>query len=171
MEDIGKIIVSIIAAIIYFIYSSNKNIKQQQTRRPGTMPSQEQPEKPQKPPAKVSFEELLKELETKIQEQLPQPPAEESIEDRKNRNKKNVEPVLPEKQFSYQDKYQQTEPLVATKKPNCLTKPQTPPPAAGSPKVNKEITAEIQHPIATLLTDANQLRSAFVLSEIFNRKW
>ncbi|WP_250631023.1 hypothetical protein [Rhodoflexus caldus] len=171
MEDFGKIIVSIIAAIIYFIYSSNKNIKQQQTRRPGTMPSQEQPAKPQKPPTKVSFEELLKELETKIQEQLPQPPAEESIEDRKNRNKKNIEPVSLEKQFSYDDKYQQTPPPVATPKPNRLTKPQTPPPAVGSPKVNKEIATEVQHPIAALLTDANQLRNAFVLSEIFNRKW
>jgi hypothetical protein len=171
MEDFGKIIVSIIAAIIYFIYSSNKNIKQQQTRRPGKMPSQEKPAKPQQPPTKVSFEELLKELEAKIQEQLPQPPAEESIEDRKNRNKKNIEPVSLEKQFSYDDKYQQTKPPVAAAKPSRLTKPQAQPPATGSPKVNKETATEIQHPIAALLTDASQLRNAFVLSEIFNRKW
>lgn len=169
MEDFGKVIISIIAAIIYFIYSSNKNIKQQQTRRPGKMPTQNQHAKPITPPTKVSFEELLKELETKIQEQLPQPPEEETIEDRKNRNKKSAEPVSLESQFSYDDKYQQPEVLQFSAKQSRSVKPKSP--ALDLPKLSKEPSPKEKHPVSELLTDTNQIRNAFVLSEIFNRKW
>lgn len=169
MEDFGKIIISIIAAIIYFIYSSNKNIKQQQTRRPGKMPAQNQPAKPVAPPTKVSFEELLKELETKIQQQMPQSVIEETIEDRKNRNKKNAEPISLESQFSYDDKYQQPEKQVFPEKQNRLVKSKYS--IADLPKLNKEPSEKERHPVSELLTNTNQIRNAFVLSEIFNRKW
>jgi hypothetical protein len=169
MEDFGKIIISIIAAIIYFIYSSSKSVKQQQTRRPGQMPTQNQPAKPVTPPTKVSFEELLKELEAKIQEQMPEPPAEESIEDRKNRNQKKNEPVSLETLSSYDDKYQQPDAIPpAGKQSRAIQSKYS---TLDLPKLSKEASAEERHPISELLNDTNQIRNAFVISEIFNRKW
>jgi len=170
MEDLVKIIISIVAAILYFIFSSNKSIKQQQTRRPGKMPEHNQPVKPVTPPAKVSFEELLKELESKVEKRLPQPSIEETIEDRKYRNKKNVEAASLESPFSYDDKYQnlQTTPSVGEQghsvKPHSST--------ANLSKPSKETaTTSVINPLTELLTDKDKLRNAFVLSEIFNRKW
>ncbi|WP_448519474.1 hypothetical protein [Rhodoflexus sp.] len=168
MEDIEKIILSIVAAVAYFIYQSLTGVKQQRVKRPGKTPNLDHKEQPVAPPAKVSFEELLKELEEKIQQQIPPPPVEETIEDRKNRKKKKLE-ATSSVPFSYEDKYQQPDaqaeverirmrqPFIATKKP--------------VEQATVKSQAVQQHPLTTILSDVEQLRSAFVLSEIFNRKW
>lgn len=170
MEDFIKIVVSLVVAIVYFLYQSSKNVAKQSARRGGTMPSQEQPVKPLTP-TKVSFEQLLKELEEKIQQQLPEPPKEYSIEDRKkNRDERKPEARVSSKPFSYDDKYQsvkaEARPSMQKAAESVLGAPriQTLPPAT-------EAEPLTVHPVVAMLQNPETLRNAFVLSEIFHRKW
>ncbi|MCS7019593.1 MAG: hypothetical protein RMJ87_11270 [Cytophagales bacterium] len=167
MEDFIKITISVVIAIIYFIYQSNKNVQRQQTRRPSKMPTLDRPKKTEEP-VKVSFEQLLKELEEKIQTKLPPAMPEESIEERKKgyKYKKEGKVSQPPKPFSYDDKYQSN---VASKNPavsqasEAIHSSQAP--------VNKKDSLPDGHPIINMLRNPDNLQTAFLMSEIFPRKW
>ncbi|MCS6969105.1 MAG: hypothetical protein RMJ44_10740 [Cytophagales bacterium] len=153
--------------VLYFFLSTLLGAKKQQQRRPAkTPPVQKQQQKQeQQPVPQVSFEELLQELDQKIKNRTPLSSQEETIAQRKKYRETTLE-----RSFSWDDKYEEPQ----NQPPPSSSKSQLTSPVQSDGSGKFEPFQEKQpefHPVLKLFSNPEQVRNAFIVSEIFKRKW
>jgi hypothetical protein len=190
MEDFVKTLLAIVGVVIY-VWSLARKKPAAQQKTPPSVGLPQLPEiKSTKEDKKVTFEELLREFEQSVAQSRPAAVPEESVQDRKKASAErrrlseaNREILKPNPDtLSRQPQRRGTEPTEPTSRYRSLELIPTTPPRS-FPTLDEQLrnkqgrfdeynnqTTE-EHPVLSLLKNPESARQAFVMSEIFNRKW